>query len=482
MTTTRRYLLSHDTTVEPNAPSLKVVRDFASVHDAQGRAPSGQRPRRQVVEMADDDLAAFRQQHTHVTLEEDLPLALLGMPGLPPMVDAQAATREVHLRVRGQEGQPVAGCSIYALAGGVGYTALTDADGLASIVIHQQPLDRVIISPRHTYWSRVLPQPEQDQLIDDITVELRPLMPGRDSVWIHGLLGTSEFWHHTGLAGAGVKLAVVDSGVDPSQGIIPVVGGLNTLDGEDPLQWWVDDKGHGTHCAGVMAGSADTASGWFSGVAPQALVYSVKVFPGGYVSDLVEAIDWCIEQGMDIVNLSLGSPQPSPALTDALHRAYLAGVTVIAAAGNEATHIAYPASTKPVLSVGAIGRLGTFPNDSGHQLKIGRYQDPSGHLFGAGFSNFGHELEVVAPGVAITSTVPGGFAAWDGTSMASPLVAGVAALLLSACPWMRTGDWRQVDQLLACVRQGTVNVGLPVSVQGLGVPHAWRAYQMANWR
>ena len=480
MTTTRRYLLSHDATVAPHAPSLKVVRDFASVRDASGRAPMGQGPRRQVVEMAEDDLTDFRLQHLNVALEEDLPLSLLGMPGLPPMVDAQAAVREVCIRVCDQTGQPVADCSVYALSGGVGYSAITDADGQACLVIQAQPLDRVIVSPRHSHWSRVLSQPEQTQLIDELTVTLQPLMPGRDSAWIHALLGTGEFWHHTGLAGAGVKVAVVDSGVDPCQGIVPVIGGLNTLDGEDPQQWWIDPKGHGTHCAGVIGGTTSTPSGWFSGVAPLASIYSVKVFPGGYVSDLVEAIDWCIEQGMDVVNLSLGSPQPSPALTDALLRAYAAGVTVIAAAGNEATHIAYPASTKPVLSVGAIGRLGTFPNDSGHQLKVGRYQAPSGHLFSAGFSNFGQELEVVAPGVAIISTVPGGFAAWDGTSMASPQVAGVAALLLSACPWMRTGDRQQVDHLLYYLRQSAVNVGLPVSVQGLGVPHAWRACQMAH--
>lgn len=478
---TKRYLLSHRNTVEPRAPSLKVVRDFAAVHDAQAHLPMGQRPRRQVVEMADDDLATFQQQHAHVALEEDLPLSLLGMPGLPPMVDAQAAVREVCVRVCDQRGQPVSDCAIYALSGGVGYTALTDATGLATLVIRALPLDRVIASPRHSHWSRVLPQPEQTQWVDELKLELRPLMPGRDSAWVHTLLGSGKFWHDTGQAGAGVKVAVVDSGVDPCHGIVPVVGGINTLDGEDPHQWWVDPKGHGTHCAGVIGCTTETASGWFSGVAPQASIYSVKVFPGGYVSDLVEAVDWCIEQGMDIVNLSLGSPQPSPALTDALRRAYAAGVTVIAAAGNEATHIAYPASTKPVLSVGAIGRLGTFPNDSAHQLKVGRYQDPSGRLFSAGFSNFGQELEVVAPGVAITSTVPGGFAAWDGTSMACPQVAGVAALLLSACPWIRTGNWQQVDRLLYYLRQSAVNVGLPVSVQGLGVPHAWRAYQLANW-
>lgn len=427
--------------------------------------------------MADDEIEAFRHRHTDVPIEEDQPLCLLGMPGLPPMVDAQAATREVCIQVVDSNGQGVADCSIYALAAGVGYRAHTDADGLARIVVREQALEQVIISPRHTHWSRVLTRPEQDQWIDQLAVTLRPLMPGRDSAWIHALLGTSEFWARTGMAGAGVKVAVIDSGVDPCGGSVAVAGGFNTLDGQDPFEWWRDDKGHGTHCAGVIAGAAPTASGWFSGVAPQSAVYAVKVFPGGYVSDLVEAIDWCIAHSMDIVNLSLGSPQPSPALTQALLRAHAAGVTVIAAAGNEATHIAYPASTKPVLSVGAIGRLGTYPGDSAHPLKRGRYQARTGPLFSAGFSNFGQELEVVAPGVAITSTVPGGFAAWDGTSMASPQVAGVAALLLSACPWIRTGDWRQVEHLLGGLRRGAVDIGLPTSVQGRGVPHAWRAYQ-----
>jgi subtilisin len=154
---------------------------------------------------------------------------------------------------------------------------------------------------------------------------------------------------------------------------------------------------------------------------------------------------------------------------------------VVAAAGNEATHVAYPASIRPaVFSVGALGRIGSFPADSAHSLKIGRYRDASGQFFSAAFSNFGDELDVIAPGVAITSTVPKGFAAWDGTSMACPLVTGVAAVVLAASPWLRSGDWRQVAALQNCLRNSVTPLGLPASVQGLGVPHAARACDVAR--
>lgn len=470
----RRYLLHAQAAALP--PTAVPVRHFAAVHDAAGLPAGDPRRQRQVAELSADELAWLTQSHPGLRLEEDLPLQLLRMPGLPPMVDAHGRSRELVVHVHGPAGEPVPDCSVYGVAQGVAYRAGTDDRGRAALSVGEAALERLVVSPRHGYWSRALTRPEQAAATPGhLPCRLRPLAPGRDLAWVHLMLGSYETWQRTGQAGAGVRVAVIDSGLDTRGGALNAAGGLNTLDGQDPGAWNVDEKGHGTHCSGVIAGSMETPSGLFSGLAPQARLHAVKVFPGGHVSDLLEAIDWCIAQRMDVVNLSLGSPQPSAALAEALVRAHASGVTVIAAAGNDATHLAYPASNKPVLSVGAIGRQGSFPQGSAHDLKVGRYRDPAGQLFSASFSNFGDDLDLVAPGVAITSTVPGGFAAWDGTSMACPLVCGVAALVLGAHPWLRTGDHRQVDALRHALQRSCRPLGLPASIQGLGMPHAWRA-------
>ena len=478
-TTRRRYLLHTQPAAMPTTACA--VRDFSAVHDAAGMPLMDPRRQRQVAELSANELAWLQQRQPGLHLEEDHPLDLLRMPGLPPTVDAKADVRELLMQVSGPGSEPVPDCSVYGVAQGVAYRGCTDADGRVTLAVGEAPLERLIVSPRHSYWSRTLAQPEQTLAEPGrLDCSLQALVPGRDLAWVHLLLGSYETWQRTEQAGAGVRVAVIDSGVDVGGGAIRVAGGLNTLDGQDPTAWHVDEKGHGTHCSGVIAGSLNTPSGLFSGLAPQAELYVVKVFPGGFISDLLEAIDWCIAQRMDVVNLSLGSQRPSASLADALARAHAAGVAVIAAAGNDATHLAYPASNKPVMSVGAIGRLGSFPQGSAHDLKIGRYRDTSSQLFSASFSNFGDDLDLVAPGVAITSTVPGGFAAWDGTSMACPIVTGLAALVLGAHPWLRTGDGRQVDALRYALQCSCRPLALPGSVQGLGVPHAWRACLAAS--
>jgi hypothetical protein len=478
----RSFTAIRSTDIPINQPRpWQPVRDFASLHDAAGRAPTDPRRQRRVIALSDDELVYLRRHYGgSLRVEPDHPLVLFPMPGLPPMVDVQAPTRELRLWVGGEGGQPVEDCSVYVVSGGVGYKGETDESGALRLQIGAEPIDRLIFSPRTSWWSQVITEPEMQAPLltaaEPFCVNLKSLHPDRDLNWVHQLLGVPEAWGQFRTYGANVRVAIVDSGVDPTQGALYPAGGFNTLDSGDPSVWWIDEKGHGTHCAGLIGGQLMP----FSGISPQAEIYAVKVFPGGFISDLVEAIDWCIDQRMDVVNLSLGSPRPSQALQDVLLRAYAAGITVIAAAGNDATHVAYPAASKPsVFSVGALGRFGSFPADSAHSLKIGRYRDGSATLFTAGFSNFGVELDVVAPGVAITSTVPTGFAAWDGTSMASPLVAGVAALVLSASPWLRSGDWRQVQALTQSLRLSARPLGLPSSLQGAGIPHAGHACAIA---
>lgn len=221
----------------------------------------------------------------------------------------------------------------------------------------------------------------------------------------------------TGVTGSGVKVAILDTGIDGNHEDLNVLGGASFISGEpDALQ---DGNGHGTHVAGTVAGLNNTLG--VLGVAPAADLYAVKVLDSsgsGSFSGIVQGIEWAVENGMDVINMSLGASSGSTTLQQACDLAYNSGIVVVAAAGNSGTRgkrntIGYPAKYASVIAVGAVDSTNTR----------------------ASFSSVGEELEVMAPGVNILSSVPGnGYDSYNGTSMASPHVAGAAALILAKYP------------------------------------------------
>lgn len=239
--------------------------------------------------------------------------------------------------------------------------------------------------------------------------------PRLEDQWGMKVLDVEQAWQLS--RGAGAVVAVLDSGVDAAHPDLAgaVLPGINTRDNRgdtsDPGQ---DANGHGTHVAGVIAARADNAIGG-AGVAPEAKILPVKVldrYGGGWVSDVVEGIVWATAQGADVINLSLGG-EDSDLVDAAVAQALAAGVVVVAAAGNEGTdQPRFPAALPGVISVAALGPDGA----------------PSG------YSNRGDTVDLQAPGDAVLSTIPGGYGAMTGTSMAAPFVAGAAALVRSARP------------------------------------------------
>ena len=243
-----------------------------------------------------------------------------------------------------------------------------------------------------------------------------------------------------------VVVAVIDTGVDYNHPDLAsrFAGGYNFVAGNfDPL----DDHGHGTHVAGTIAaglenmtGNPATAEG-VVGVAPEARILAYKVCAGdGTCSDsaVIAAIGRAVADGARVINMSLGASDYSQALADAVQAAWAAGVVIVAGAGNDGTMAPfYPAALNNVVAVGAF--------DENHLR--------------ASFSNYGSWVDIAAPGSNILSTyplskcedlgVPGetGCYAWlSGTSMATPHVAGAAALL-----WARgdvTSNAQVVDLLL----------------------------------
>jgi subtilisin family serine protease len=240
--------------------------------------------------------------------------------------------------------------------------------------------------------------------------------------------------------GAGVKVAVIDTGIDPNHRDITVAGGYNAVDPSQP-QAWADREGHGTHVAGTIAAKRDGEG--VVGVAPAASVYAVRVLDengNGTYDDVIAGIDWAVANGMQVANMSLGADEGSPALELAVKRAAERGLVIVAASGNSAGAVGYPAKYPETIAVGASDK-----------------EDKTGW-----FSNKGPEVDFIAPGVDVVSLkMGGGLDSLSGTSMATPHVAGLAALALSM-------GSRDVRRSLAAA--ATKLPGATDEEQGLGLP------------
>ncbi|SDW86894.1 thermitase [Marininema mesophilum] len=210
-----------------------------------------------------------------------------------------------------------------------------------------------------------------------------------------------------------VKVAVVDTGVDythPDLKDKVEKGGDYINNDKDPK----DDQGHGTHCAGVIGAVTNNNEG-IAGVAPDVTIYAVKVLDENGSGDnetVAKGIKDAADAGSSVISLSLGSPENSKVVEDAVNYAADKGSVVVAAAGNDGSKDpGYPGANEKAIAVGA-----TDKSDKK-----------------AEFSNYGSDwVDVAAPGVDILSTVPGGkYEEMSGTSMATPHVAGVAGLVAS---------------------------------------------------
>lgn len=203
-------------------------------------------------------------------------------------------------------------------------------------------------------------------------------------------------------------MAVLDSGVDYVSGV-DLTGYANLVEEEGYVpEMFQDLTGHGTGIAGIISGNGESG---IYGINPNAKLYSVRVLDKDNkapLSRIIRGIYWCIENDMNIINMSFGTPIYSKALESAVKDAYEAGILMIAAAGNNGGDVEYPAAFDEVMAVAA--------TDTKAQISE--------------FSNTGDELEIAAPGEKICTTgYFGGCVVTHGTSIAVPHVTGAASLL-----------------------------------------------------
>lgn len=252
-----------------------------------------------------------------------------------------------------------------------------------------------------------------------------------------------DFSFNSQYTGSNVTVAIIDTGIAPHADLVyprnRIIGFKDFVNNKSKFY---DDNGHGTHCAGVLAGSGYASKGKYKGIAPEANILSIKVLDesgNGNTSDILSTVQWIIENKniykTRIINFSLGAlaqyRERRDPLVKAANRAIENDLVVIAAVGNSGpmrNTILSPATSRYVISVGALNDRDARP-DFNESI--------------ADFSSRGPTLDrirkpdLVAPGVDIVSLSNknlSGYTSLSGTSMAAPMVSGAAALLLNENP------------------------------------------------
>ncbi|MFI5494895.1 S8 family serine peptidase [Actinoplanes sp. NPDC051859] len=426
-------------------PSLHVVRIIRSaaeeVSTAEQRTGS-YFPAVAVVE-ATPEQAAILAARPEFHVDIDHPLRhgeQLPVPVMLPATGSAEQSVSVRFRVRDDQGEPLGDAMVYVHGGLYPVAGRTGAEGMVELTVPADSLDAVrgvFVRPRADCWTTLVDSPDLSatdanavtcRRLDSVPREHGPEEWGRRAMSFDRLPPTYR--------GHGVRIAVMGSGVDGGRlgAAEGVMSGINVV-GQDEKSWDQDAVGRVTHSVALLAGCDGDQAG---GLAPEAEVHVCRVLPGR-LSDLLEAIDYCIAQEVDVIDLGVYADGASGLLAHKVAEARQAGIFCVAAAGDTGGPVAFPGSLAPIFTVGAMGQLGTYPQESHHAIQPAGLPTPDG-FFAARTSCAGPEVDVCAPGVAVISAVgPQGRAAFDGTAVAATHVAALAALVLAHHPDFRYG-------------------------------------------
>lgn len=283
-------------------------------------------------------------------------------------------------------------------------------------------------------------------------------------------IGAVKVQEQEGFTGNGVTIAIIDTGIHPhpdlTQPTNRIVAFQDFVNGRTVPY---DDNGHGTHCAGDAAGNGSASNGQYRGPAPEASLVGVKVLDqqgSGRLSTIIQGIEWCVdhrdEYNIRIISLSLGAPAFEPyredPLAQAAQEAWFNGIVVCAAAGNSGPYpmtISTPGINPYIITVGATDDVDTIPRSDDEIARYSSRGPTIDALIKPDIYSPGTDIiSLLAPGSALEKQLPeqhvGEFyLQLSGTSMATPICAGVAALMLEANPYLSPNDVKSLLQVTA---------------------------------
>ncbi|MGW2938918.1 S8 family serine peptidase [Streptomyces sp. NPDC001156] len=393
--------------------------------------------------------------------------------------------------VKDGEGKAVADAHVWAVGVAEQTHALTGIDGRATLLLATDTPDTVHtlhVRPTSGYWPLRIEGPRLLGSADEVVVEVQALAEtfegfperaltgwGVQAMRLHQIPPTYR--------GHGIKIALIDSGIDSTHpDLEDTVHAGYDFTHPGNATWRTDATGHGTWCAGVIA-AKDTRTG-ITGIAPEAELHALRLFPGGHVSDLLQAIDYCIDHDIDVAQINLAYSVPSQLVAFKLIDAQAAGITVTAPAGETAGVVTHPAALPGVLAVGALAHTGTQPTKAPFTLA----QPPWPGPYPAPFTPTGPGVDLTAPGVAVITTAPGGgYTPANGTALAAAHITALAALVLAHHDHLRgpaaARTPARADHLLTLLRTACQPVftaetartgaGLVDAPTALGIPTSW---------
>ena len=457
-----------------------------------GSGSPGGFPGAAVVEMTPEHaamLAAYPGIHVEPDYTADGTRAVL-----PPVV-----TQSVAFEVLDDGMRPIEGAAVTITDSSVPATGFTGPDGRAEITVTPETLTApaaIEIHPPRGCWPVRVRRPllGKDGPVRVICTRITttcPEFPERalDSWGAHvmGFGGLPPTYR-----GSGVRVALIDSGVATGH---PDLSGRiehgHDLIGRDEEKGWQEDLiGTGTHHATLIAGRDDGTG--IVGLAPEAEIHICRVSPGGSAADLIEALDYCIAQQVDVALFGTCIREQPVLLATKIEEAWRNGIACIAA-GDSAGGPCWPAALPQVLAVGAIGQVGTFPLGGTDTATLTSQLTPEGFfvpVFSSG-GPYSSAVDCCAPGVAVISGLPpSSYGPLSSTGTAAAHVTALAALILAHHPQFRrepggptmTRDSARPARLLELIKGSCRPLPqLDPARTGAGIPDAAVALGVAPW-